>query len=189
MRTSAQFIRPSSIAAAAAALIAAAAPLSGTESSGSTTGEAIAEPIGPRANWDEIREILRRIDEFASDAWVAIDGDAGPLQEPALSRVAADLDAIEHLIAQVLDPGIDPNLTPAGAGAVDPAFDPQTLPAYARDVLDLAAGAVAWIESPVPDHDAIGTDLKTILYLIDRPGPHNFRTAAGLGGGRAVSPS
>ena len=137
--------------------------------------------LSPIADWlDDVIDDLEDIEDDLSDAKEAVNGNQGPLTEPELSRVAADLDFALATIDRILDPNRFPNLDPPNAGYIDTAVRPSTLPGYANDCLNLIRDAVDELGSTLPDAKVVGSHLKTIEHLISRESPHNYRTKAGI---------
>jgi hypothetical protein len=146
-----------------------AAPDSGVAVSGN-----VLNPVADEL--DDIIDILKQIEKGLSDAEESVGQGSGRPSDPTYSDLAYYLDDAEDLIDQILDPLQEPSLDPWDAGAVDPSVTPTTLTQYADQCLSLAEEAVDEAEYGCPpDHDVIGTRLKTIKSCL--PG---YRSAAGL---------
>jgi len=122
---------------------------------------------------DDLIEILKQIEKELGKAKKQAEGNDS---SPGNDQLEIYLDNTQLLIDQIFDPYQDPSLDPVDAGSIDPTVSPITLSEYADVCLDLAADAEdeAEFASP-PDHDVIGSKLKTIDSLL--PG---YRLAAGL---------
>ena len=132
--------------------------------------------IGPVADWidDVIGDLTDGVDD-AEDASSLVGGNLGPL--PIINRLLLSdtLDDIEERIDRILDPNQYPSLTPADAGEIDPSYAPTLLSGVAADVLELSEAALDELHSGTPDHEIIGTKLRTTKSLLDE-----YRLLAGI---------
>jgi hypothetical protein len=139
------------------------------------------DAASPIAHWsDDVIDDLEDIEEDLESAKATVGNQEGPLEEPGLSGVDADLDAALSLINAILDPNQFPSLDPPDAGKADTSVSPSTLPEYAKLCADLAADAVDEALSTLASAETIGSHLKTIRHLITRASPHSYRTEAGI---------
>jgi hypothetical protein len=129
---------------------------------------------------DDLIDHAEKIKKAAEDGEEAVEAArTGRIDAPSLERA---LDRLEVLIEQLLDPAREPSLDPPNAGAVDVAIDPDTLAEYASDCVGLAGEALDELATLGTNYDAdyVGTRMKTILHLIRRTSPHNYRSLAGV---------
>jgi len=155
-------------------------PAGGTTFAMATPDSAVAVSGGalsPAADAiDDIIDILKQIEEDLAKAAESVGEGSGRPTPPSPTNLAYYLDDAEDLIDQIFDPLTDPSLNPSDAGAVDPTVTPITLQEHADDCLLLAEQAEDEAEFGCPpDHDVIGSKLKTIKSCL--PG---YRAAAGL---------
>ena len=118
---------------------------------------------------------LEDLEEDLEDSKDATGSSAGPLSEPEQSQVAGKLSNSESIISRILDPNRSPSLDPTDAGSVDTSVSPTTLPEHAQECHTLAKKAHSESQNQNPDHELIGTNIKTIKHLIPE-----YRNLAGI---------
>jgi hypothetical protein len=116
---------------------------------------------------NDLEELLKELEEEAVDAATVAPSDGEPLSTSNRTIMHDNVDRVEAIIDQILDPAQHPSLNPADAGDVDPSVVPVTLEQYADDTAGLAEAAyVAAVTGPGIDDELIGTNLKTIESLL-----------------------
>ena len=99
----------------------------------------------------------------------------GPLDPPTRSAVKQKLERAETRIDLIFDPNEEPSLDPTGAGSIDSSVNPTTLPEHAQTTHSLAVDGHTESTGSSPDHEVIGTKLKTIKHLLP-----DYRRLAGI---------
>ncbi len=137
--------------------------------------------IGPVAGWiEDVLEILDKLIEALEDAEEEA-GQSGRNGATALGQLDTDLlavylDSAEADIDKIFDGYQYPSLTPVDAGDDDPAVSPATLSQHASTCVALAQQAFYEMHLvPAPDHEVVGTKLKTIKALLP-----DYRALAGI---------
>lgn len=118
---------------------------------------------------------LNDLEEDLQDSKDITDSSPGPPPEPQKSQLADKLTHAEGIIDRILDPNQNPSLNPPDAGSVDPSVNPSTLPQYAQTCHKLAQQAHAEAKQSNPDHEVIGTKIKTTKKLLP-----DYRRLAGI---------
>lgn len=109
---------------------------------------------------DELEEWLKDVDETLDSEPTA------PIPETVAASVEAMLDDAEMNIDQIFDPLQSPSLSPVDAGTVDETIVPADVWEYATAVHQLALEAQNESRNANPDHEVIGSRLKTIQSLL-----------------------
>ena len=119
-----------------------------------------------------LEQLLGSIVEFTKQMEGSIGGQPGPLDENSRADVARQLNELEALVEQVLDPASEPGLIPPDAGDPDTTSVSWNAAEFAEDFKALAENA----RQAMPGGDTeCGTNLRTLKYCLD-----DFRAVCGI---------
>jgi predicted component of type VI protein secretion system len=130
------------------------------------TGQGSQGGSPPGSSQDPLLQLLNRLLDILEDLLDEIGDDAGPLSGDQLTNASGHASDAEGEIDTLFSATQSPSLDPVDAGSVDTSVQPSGLPAHAAACRDLAQAAVNEANDPSPDHDVIGSKVKTIDSLL-----------------------
>ena len=119
-----------------------------------------------------LEQLLSSIVELTKLVEESIGGEPGPLTDDHRADVSRRLSELEFLVGTVLDPALEPSLSPQDAGEPDTTHVTWNAAEFAEDFKAMAENA----RVAMPGNDVeCGTNLRTIRHCLD-----DFRTACGI---------
>lgn len=123
-----------------------------------------------------IDDLIDELEEWLEEADEILDNEPDdPIPGTTQDSVSTRLDGVEQHIDLILDPKQSPSLSPSDAGENDQSVTASNLEEYRQITLQLAKEAKAELASSSPDHNLVGSRLKTIKRLLD-----GYRDAVGI---------
>ena len=119
-----------------------------------------------------LEQLLSSIVELTKLVEDRIGGQPGPLTDDRRVEVSRRLSELESLVETVLDPAVEPSLSPQDAGEPDTTDVAWNAAEFAEDFKAMAENAR--VAMPGDDIEC-GTNLRTIRHCLD-----DFRTACGI---------